>query len=158
MMDILERLFKKKQNSESLRGKKTLQDIRIATCALMIEMSKIDGRFSASEEEKILSILKTNYGLSGEEAALLLDASNEELEKSIDLWRFARLINESYTLEEKQRIMEMVWEIAYTDGILDKHEDYLLHKLAKLLRLSHKQLIDAKLKVKHAVTDGGENR
>jgi uncharacterized tellurite resistance protein B-like protein len=36
----------------------------------------------------------------------------------------------------------------YADGKLDKHEDYLVHKLANLLRLTHKQLIEAKLKVK----------
>jgi uncharacterized tellurite resistance protein B-like protein len=41
----------------------------------------------------------------------------------------------------------MVWEIAYTDGKLDKYEDYLVHKLAKLLHLTHKQLIEAKLRV-----------
>jgi len=42
--------------------------------------------------------------------------------------------------------MELVWKLVYADGILDKHEDYLAHKLAKLLRLSHRELIDAKLK------------
>lgn len=44
--------------------------------------------------------------------------------------------------------IETIWRIACTDRELDKHEDYLVHKLAKLLRLSHKQLIEAKLKVK----------
>ena len=44
----------------------------------------------------------------------------------------------------------MVWKIAYADGRLDKHEDYLVHKLAKLLRLTHNQLIDAKLKIIHS--------
>jgi hypothetical protein len=29
---------------------------------------------------------------------------------------------------------------------MDKHEDYSVHKLAKLLHLSHQQLIEAKLK------------
>jgi hypothetical protein len=33
------------------------------------------------------------------------------------------------------------------DGRLDKHEDYLMHKLSKLLNLYHGQLIDAKLRV-----------
>ena len=47
----------------------------------------------------------------------------------------------------------MVWELAYTDGRLDKHEDYLVHKLAQLLRLDHRQLIEAKLKIKR--TAGG---
>jgi uncharacterized tellurite resistance protein B-like protein len=42
----------------------------------------------------------------------------------------------------------MIWRIAFADGNLDKHEDYLVHKLAKLLRLTHKQLIEAKLRAK----------
>ena len=39
------------------------------------------------------------------------------------------------------------WLACDADGKLDKHEDYLIHKLAGLLRLTHKQLIAAKLKV-----------
>jgi uncharacterized tellurite resistance protein B-like protein len=46
------------------------------------------------------------------------------------------------------RIVEIIWKIAYADGKLDKHEDYLAHKLGKLLRLNHKQLIEAKLNAK----------
>jgi len=42
----------------------------------------------------------------------------------------------------------MVWKVIYADGKLDKHEDHLAHKLSSLLKLNHKQLIDAKLKVR----------
>ena len=45
--------------------------------------------------------------------------------------------------------IEMIWQVAYADGRLDSHEDYLVHKLATLLRLDHKQLIEAKLKILH---------
>ncbi len=45
-------------------------------------------------------------------------------------------------------MVELVWDIAYADGSLDRHEDYFVHKLANLLRLTHRQLIDAKLRVK----------
>jgi uncharacterized tellurite resistance protein B-like protein len=76
-----------------------------------------------------------------------MKAADDELERSIDLWQFAKLINENYSTDEKIKVIETVWQVIYTDGVLDKHEDYLVHKLAKLLRLSHKQLIDAKLKV-----------
>ena len=40
----------------------------------------------------------------------------------------------------------MIWRVAYADGTIEKHEDYLVHKLARLLRLTHKQLIETKLK------------
>ena len=79
----------------------------------------------------------------------MIESSESELEKSIDLWKFTNLINQNYTLEEKLKVIETVWEVAYSDGELEKHEDYLVHKVATLLRLSHKQLIDAKLKVLH---------
>ena len=80
-------------------------------------------------------------------ATELIQATEEELKGSIDLWKFTNLINQNYSIEEKKQIIEMVWRVAYADGRLDKHEDYLVHKLAKLLRLTHKQLIDAKLKI-----------
>jgi uncharacterized tellurite resistance protein B-like protein len=112
-----------------------------------MEMAHIDGEFSDSEKEKIIQTLKEEHGLSEEAVAELLKAAKEELKGSIDLWQFTNLINQNYSLEEKIRIIEMVWQLAYTDGTLDKHEDYLLHKMANLLRLTHKQLIEAKLKV-----------
>ena len=124
-------------------------DVVVATCALLLEMANIDGEFSETERERIISLLKRNYHLSDEHAHALIEASHEELERTIDLWQFTNLINESYSLEEKICIIEMVWQIIYTDGTLDMHEDYLVHKLAKLLRLTHGELIDAKLKVLH---------
>ena len=77
----------------------------------------------------------------------MIESSEAELEKSIDLWQFTNCINQNYPIEDKLKVIEIVWEVAYSDGRLEQHEDYLAHKLATLLRLSHKQLIDAKLKI-----------
>ncbi|MBW1739931.1 MAG: TerB family tellurite resistance protein [Deltaproteobacteria bacterium] len=151
MIDLVKKFFGKvtKDGSADQKEEKS-HDIRIATCALFLEMANIDGEFSESERENIISILKKDYDLSDEYAAALLEASNEELKGSIDLWQFTNLINQNYSMEEKLRIIETIWRIAYTDGKLDKHEDYLVHKLAKLLRLTHRQLIEAKIKVIHS--------
>jgi uncharacterized tellurite resistance protein B-like protein len=149
MIDLVKKFFSKKSHDDSShQNRKRTQDIRIATCALLLEMSHIDGEFSASERERIISILKRNFDLSDEHAATLFEASNEELKGSIDLWQFTNLINQNYSIEEKMRVVEIVWDVVYADGKLDKHEDYLVHKLATLLRLTHKQLIEAKMKVK----------
>ncbi len=151
MIDLIKKFFSNNEKHESNAHEEVpSHDIHIATCALLIEMSIIDGEFTESERENIISILKKDYGLSNENAVALLEASNEKLEDSTDLWRFASLINQNYSIEEKERVIEMVWGVAFADEHLDKHEDYLVHKLAKLLRLSHSQLIEAKLKaIKH---------
>ena len=150
-MDLLKKFFAKtSDDATAAESVRTSRDVRIATCALLLEIANIDGRFSESEKKSVVEILQDSYQLSAEHATALMKAADEQLEKSIDLWHFAKLINENYSTEEKIRIIEMVWQIIYTDGKLDKHEDYLAHKLANLLRLSHEQLIEAKLKVIHS--------
>lgn len=134
-------------NLAATRERATEGDLRIAASALLLEMSRIDGKFSELEKQRILSIIRQEYDLSDEEADSLLRKSEEELDESVDLWHFTNAINQNYSLDEKLHLIEVVWRIALTDGKLDEHEDYLAHKLANLLRLNHKQLIDAKLKV-----------
>ncbi len=126
----------------------------MAVCALFLEMARIDEVFADEEMEMILGVMKGTYGLSAEHAEALMAEADRELEESVDLWRFARRINENYSNEEKIELIETLWRIIYVDGKLDKYEDYLIHKLADLLRLTHPQLIDAKLKVlRSAETD-----
>ena len=148
MIDLLKKMI---GNKESDIEKKTdTGDINLATCALLLELANIDGEFSEQERNNITDIFKTKYALPEEEIHELIKSSEAELEKSIDLWQFTNCINQNYSLEEKLRVIETVWEVAYSDGKLEQHEDYLAHKLATLLRLSHKQLIDAKLKILHS--------
>ena len=124
-------------------------DLRIATCALFLEIANIDDEFSDEERERILRIIQYEYGLSEDHALELARRAMSQLEGSVDLWGFTNLINENYSEDEKQRVVELLWRVVYADGKLDTHEDYLMHKVAQLLRLSHKQMIAAKLKVLH---------
>jgi uncharacterized tellurite resistance protein B-like protein len=97
--------------------------------------------------ETILAIVKEKYGLSQEHADALVAEADRELSESVDLWQFARLINENYSIEEKIEIIEILWRMVFVDGKMDRYEHYLMSKLKNLLRLSHDQLIAAKLKV-----------
>lgn len=153
MIDLIKQFFSKDPlNNRSESGPDKSHDVRVATCALLLEMAHIDGEFTDSERARIVQTLKEVHGLSDEAAAELMKVTGEQLKGSIDLWQFTNLINQNYSLEERIQVIEMIWKLAYTDGILDKHEDYLLHKMANLLRLTHKQLIDAKLKALHGDT------
>jgi len=151
MIDMVKRFFSKtRANDSNTAEQNTVHDLCVATCALFVEMARIDGTFSQAELEAILSILKEKYGLSGEHADALIEEADKERDQSIDLWQFARLINENYSTDEKIEIVETLWQIVYVDGKMDQYEHYLMNKLKNLLRLSHSQLIDAKLKVKYS--------
>jgi uncharacterized tellurite resistance protein B-like protein len=125
------------------------EDLQIATCALFLEIANIDDEFSEEERDSILGLIQSEYNLSEENALELAKRAMSELEGSIDLWQFTNLINANYTEAEKLRVAELLWRVVYADGKLDRHEDYLIHKLGTLLRLTRKQLIAAKLRVLH---------
>jgi uncharacterized tellurite resistance protein B-like protein len=151
MIDLVERFFSKAtQDVRDATKPRTDHHIRVATCALLVEIARIDETFTQDEMETILSILKEKYGLSEEHAEALIREAEKELEDSVDLWQFARLINENYSNEEKIEVIEILWRIVYVDGKMDQYEHYLMDKLKNLLRLSHDDLINAKLKVLHS--------
>ena len=151
MLDILKRFFSKTESELSKNANQpTEHDVRIAACALFVEMARIDEKFTEAEMQTILSIVQQRYGLTQEHADALVAEADKELDKSVDLWQFARLINENYSPDEKIEIIEILWQMVFVDGKMDRYEHYLMNKLKNLLRLSHDQLIAAKLKVLHS--------
>lgn len=151
MLDSLKRFFNKTSAGAANDKKPASEhDIRVATCAIFVEMARIDEKFTPAEVQTIISILQDKYGLSPEHADGLLAEADQELAQSVDLWQFARSINENYSVEEKIEIIETLWRMVYVDGKMDRYEHYLMNKLKNLLRLSHDQLIAAKLKVLHS--------
>ena len=121
--------------------------IQVATCVLLLEVAHSDDHCSEAEEAKIIEILKEDFQLSDEYAAELMELAHQERKESVDLWRFTNVIDNNYSNEEKERVIETLWKVIYTDDRLHFYEDHLIHRLSKLLNLSHKQLIDAKKKV-----------
>ena len=121
--------------------------IQIAACALLVEMASIDNEFSETEEQGIIAILEKEFGLADEMAKEVMELAGLELKESVGVWQFTSLINKNYSPDEKIELIELVWKVVYADGHLDKHEDYLVKKLSRMLNLSHKEMIDAKLKV-----------
>ena len=151
MLDIVKRFFSKTESETAENtDQSTEHDVRVAACALFVEMARIDEEFTEAEMDTILSIVQDRYGLSREHADALVAEADKELDKSVDLWQFARLINENYSTDEKIEIIEILWRMVFVDGKMDRYEHYLMNKLKNLLRLSHDQLIAAKLKVLHS--------
>lgn len=123
--------------------------IQVATCVILLEVAKSDYEFSSIEKATLEAILKKEFQISSEAAEELMEVAARKRDESVDLWEFTNLINRNYTKEEKKKIVEKTWRVVYADNKLDSYEDHFVHKLAKLLRLDHSDLIEAKLKVKY---------
>jgi uncharacterized tellurite resistance protein B-like protein len=154
MMDFLKRLMGEEPSHRSAgsgggEAEGRFRDVHLAACAVFLEMAGIDNEFDERERKLILEVFRSEYGLSADEVAELRNAAEIELAKAKDHWLFTHVINENFSNEEKCRLVELLWRLVYADGRMDEHENYFIHKLAKLLRLTHRDLIDAKLRVLH---------
>ena len=121
--------------------------IAVSACVVLLEMAHSDGEFHEMEGQVVDDLLERKFGMSPEARRELLDYAREKRDDSIDLYQFTNRINETFKDEEKLQVVRTLWRIVYADGVLDRYEDYLMRKLVKLLRLSHGQMIQAKVQV-----------
>ncbi len=130
--------------------------LRVATAALLVEMARADFSEDSDEHAEILRVLADHYSLEADEARALLDKAGTRADEAVSLHEFTKLLHEQLDVEEKHRIVEMLWRVALADAELDKHEDYLVRKVADLLYVSHGDLV----RLKHRVLgelDAGED-
>lgn len=123
-------------------------DGHMALCVLLLEAAYVDGECSTEELNHLKSTLTSKYNIKAEDIEELLENSGDTRKESVDIFRFTRYMNNNFNKQEKMEVMESVWSILLIDEHLDTHEDHFAHKLANLLRLTHKELIDAKLAVR----------
>ncbi len=149
MLGVFKNIFDG-SNKEQNDGDRELK-LRVATCVLLLEAATADSNFSSEEQEKIIQILKSRFQMDDTSVKELIDKSTMEKKNSTDLWYFTNLINENLDNEEKYDLMELVWGVIYSDGTLDKFENYIAHKLLNMLNLDHSRFIELKMKVKNEV-------
>ena len=108
----------------------------LAAAVLMVEAATMDGSFDDSEAEAIARISQRHFGLNEEEAASLLEAAREVQADSHHLLRFTRAIKDSFPLEERVNIIEMLWEVVYADGKVHHYEANLMRRINGLIYVS----------------------
>jgi len=134
-------------------GEPRVDQLQLATCVILLETATADHEFSPAERQHIMSVLRDRFSLSGKEAEELIEIASTHRSESVDLWHYTHQLNVSCTREEKLDIIAEVWRIIYMDKTLNRHEDYLVHKLAKLLNLDHPELIDVKMQVRREIME-----
>lgn len=117
------------------------QDLRVATAALLVHAAAIDGTMSEIERERLRSLLRQHFQLDDTAAGELIEQAAVADEKAVDLYHFTRLLNGSFDEGERLRLIEMMWTIAYADGMASEFEDNLIWRVADLLGVSSTERI-----------------
>ena len=122
--------------------------INNACAALLIETAFADKVFNEAELNSMKETLIKVYEMESKDVDEIINASKKTVSESTSLYEYTRLINDLCDYEDKIKLINNLWIIAFADKQLDKYEEYLIRKIADLLHVSHSDFIKEKLKVK----------
>ena len=148
MLKSIQNILKRREQ-EVLDSSQTYQQ-ELTYASLLIEVIKSDDKFDDRERAQLIDVLSNKLNILDDELQNFVELAEKKAEDSTSLYEFTREINDEYKYDDKVKLIEDLWGIAYSDGQLDKYEDYVIRKIADLIYVSHSDFIKSKLRIKNS--------
>jgi uncharacterized tellurite resistance protein B-like protein len=123
--------------------------LKLACAALLTEVARMDEELSAAERERVIGSIQAKFSLSHSEAGELAPHGQQEARDATDYNKLTTLINRSFSVQQKVKLVEHLWQVAYVDGQLNRYEEHLVRKIADLLYVPHAEFIAAKQRARN---------
>lgn len=124
--------------------------LQLACAVLLVEVMRADPHVQRAEREAVLAGLRRKFPLAPDELERLVELADAKARGANDFFAFTSTLNGRFSHEQKVRIVELMWQVAYADGAIDENENHLISKVAGLLHVTHGEYIAAKLHAKQA--------
>lgn len=122
-------------------------DARLALTALLVRIARSDGDYADVEVRRIDRIAMARYGLSPFEAAALRREAEALEGEAPDTVRFTREIKDAVPYEEREGVVEALWDVVLADGERDHEEDGLIRLVSNLLGVNDRDSALARKRV-----------
>ncbi|MGE4061846.1 MAG: TerB family tellurite resistance protein [Rhodospirillaceae bacterium] len=110
--------------------------LQVAVGALLVEAARRDDVFNADEQDAIKRLLAERFRLSEADTKELFDVAEAASANSGQLFGFTNKVVKELEEADRIHVIEMLWEVAYSDGVLDAHEDAMIRRVAGLMYVS----------------------
>ena len=141
MLAVLKNLF----GDRMPHAEDSSHETDIASAVLLIEIAKADQQQAPDEMTTVEYLLENRFDLTPGERQALLERAHSHADEAVSLHAYTRTLTEKLSEEERGEIVGMLWEVAYSDGEIDPHEELLLRRVADLLYVRHSEFIRHKL-------------
>ena len=121
--------------------------LELAAAALLVEVARADYHVDDEEEHAIGELLRQTLDLDEDEVESLIELAHEHSRDAVGLHPFTSVVHERFDAQEKVKLFECLWRVAFADGNIDKYEEHMLRRIAELLHVSHRDFIRTKLQV-----------
>lgn len=128
--------------------------VQLAAAVLLVEVVRADGRMDADERAAATSALQSRFHLAPPALDELLAHAQDSAREAYDYQHFTGQINDAFSHDDKVRLVEAMWQVAYADEHVDANENHTISKIAGLLHVTHGEYIAAKIRAKAAAHVG----
>ena len=150
MLRSIKRFFDQRVAAETAEPAPETREhgLRLAAAALLFEIVRADAEVKDEELTVARAAIQGTFGISREETDELMRLAEEESRGATSLYEFTQLIDKAFTPDQKKRVVELLWLVAFADSEKHAHEEHLVRKIAGLLHVPHPDFIDAKIRAR----------
>jgi len=150
VLGSLKRMFEERLAPEAAKSSPQARehDLRLAAAALLFEVVRADGTVKAEELAVMRAAVQSTFGLTREEAEELVLLAEDASRGAASLYEFTSLVDRELPFDDKKRLVELLWLVAFADAEKDAQEELIVRQVAGLLHVPHPDFIDAKIRAR----------
>jgi uncharacterized tellurite resistance protein B-like protein len=129
-------------------GEDVLRTLSLAG-GVMAQVARVNPDITDAEVATMVDALQTYWHLTPEQAAFVAGVAVSETASLLDRYRLARRFAGVCSYRERAEFLEVLFAVAAADGEATFDEIEEIRAIARSLKLSHEDFIEAKLKILH---------
>jgi len=119
----------------------------ISACCLLLTIAKADEILEDEEIKNIKEIIIDFFNIEADKIDYIVSESMNVLENSTDIFEFGRDLTNSLSYQDKIDFICCTFEVAFSDGQLHYLEEHAIKKIATILNVNHKDIINSKKEI-----------
>lgn len=129
MIKFFKNFFKNKETSD-LDSAKHEFDVHSTSLVLAYEVARSDGEIDANEIDYLMSLIDDS-----ECKEVILNQLKEFSENNSSFYNLIKDINKNCSNYQKEGIIRILWDVAYSDDFLELHEEKIIRRIADLINI-----------------------
>ena len=124
------------------------KEIILASTCLLLSIADADNNIDDKELSIIDEIIQDFFNVNKEDTNAIINNAKKSLIESTDYFSFGKILNESFSITDKVDFLSCIFEVAYSDGEYHYLEEHMIKKIANILHIENKDLVDVKMDIK----------
>ena len=124
------------------------KEIILASTCLLLSIAKADDKLDNKELHIINEIIQDFFDINNNLSKEIIADALNDLKISTDYFSYGNKLNNHFSLTDKIDFISCIFEVAYSDGEYHYMEEHMIKKIAHILHIENKDLINVKVGIK----------